>query len=57
MEFDPVILSRFQFAWVIAWHILLPAFSGSGASLAENSGAATLGQRVCTTWGSGQIAL
>jgi len=34
MELDPVILSRLQFAWVIAWHILLPAFSafylGSG---------------------------
>jgi len=27
MEFDPLFLSRFQFAWVIAWHILLPAFT------------------------------
>jgi len=27
MTLDPVILSRLQFAWVIAWHILLPAFS------------------------------
>jgi cytochrome bd ubiquinol oxidase subunit I len=27
MELDPVLLSRFQFAWVIAWHILLPAFT------------------------------
>src|SRR5438132_240978 len=26
MEFDPLLLSRLQFAWVIAWHILLPAF-------------------------------
>ena len=25
MAFDPVILSRLQFAWVVAWHILLPA--------------------------------
>jgi cytochrome bd ubiquinol oxidase subunit I len=27
MHFDPVFLSRFQFAWVIGWHILLPAFT------------------------------
>jgi cytochrome bd ubiquinol oxidase subunit I len=27
MEFDPLLLSRLQFAWVIAWHILLPAFT------------------------------
>ena len=27
MDFDPVLLSRLQFAWVIAWHILLPAFT------------------------------
>src|SRR5215470_645652 len=27
MELDPVFLSRLQFAWVIAWHILLPAFT------------------------------
>jgi cytochrome d ubiquinol oxidase subunit I len=27
MKFDPVILSRLQFVWVIAWHILLPAFT------------------------------
>jgi len=25
--FDPTLLSRLQFAWVIAWHILLPAFT------------------------------
>src|SRR5215472_11421034 len=25
--FDPTFLSRLQFAWVIAWHILLPAFT------------------------------
>src|SRR5215813_98857 len=24
---DPTLLSRLQFAWVIAWHILLPAFT------------------------------
>src|SRR5262245_32170506 len=24
MELDPLLLSRLQFAWVIAWHILLP---------------------------------
>jgi cytochrome d ubiquinol oxidase subunit I len=27
MELDPLLLSRLQFAWVIAWHILLPAFT------------------------------
>ena len=27
MEFDPVLLSRLQFAFVIAFHILLPAFT------------------------------
>ena len=27
MEFDAVLLSRFQFAWVVAFHILLPAFT------------------------------
>src|SRR5215469_14978118 len=25
--FDPTLLSRLQFAWLIAWHILLPAFT------------------------------
>ena len=32
MDFDPVILSRLQFAWVVAWHILLPAFTVGLAS-------------------------
>jgi cytochrome bd ubiquinol oxidase subunit I len=32
MDFDPVILSRIQFAWLIAWHILLPAFTVGAAS-------------------------
>src|SRR6516164_791289 len=32
MHLDPVILSRLQFAWVIAWHILLPAFTVGLAS-------------------------
>ncbi|MGH6828712.1 MAG: cytochrome ubiquinol oxidase subunit I, partial [Rhizomicrobium sp.] len=27
MHLDPVLLSRLQFAWVIAFHILLPAFT------------------------------
>src|SRR6185312_1735906 len=27
MDFDPVVFSRLQFAWVIGWHILLPAFT------------------------------
>src|ERR1700744_5010836 len=32
MALDAVILSRLQFAWVIAWHILLPAFTVGLAS-------------------------
>jgi cytochrome bd-type quinol oxidase subunit 1 len=32
MHSDPVLLSRIQFAWVIAWHILLPAFTVGAAS-------------------------
>jgi cytochrome bd ubiquinol oxidase subunit I len=32
MRLDPVFLSRLQFAWVIAWHILLPAFTVGLAS-------------------------
>jgi len=32
MTLDPVMLSRLQFAWVIAWHILLPAFTVGTAS-------------------------
>ncbi|MEZ5830961.1 MAG: cytochrome ubiquinol oxidase subunit I [Dongiaceae bacterium] len=32
MELDPVQLSRLQFAWVIAWHILMPAFTVGCAS-------------------------
>ena len=32
MSFDPVLLSRIQFAWVIGWHILLPAFTVGAAS-------------------------
>jgi cytochrome d ubiquinol oxidase subunit I len=31
-SFDPVFLSRIQFAWVIGWHILLPAFTVGAAS-------------------------
>ena len=32
MELDAVFLSRVQFAWVVAWHILLPAFTVGLAS-------------------------
>jgi len=32
MSFDPVWLSRLQWSWVIAWHILLPAFTVGLAS-------------------------
>ena len=40
MHLDPVILSRVQFAWVIGWHILLPAFTvGLAAFIAFLEGA------------------
>lgn len=32
MRFDPLLLSRIQFAWVVGWHILLPAFTVGLAS-------------------------
>ena len=32
MHLDPTLLSRLQFAWVIGWHILLPAFTIGMAS-------------------------
>jgi cytochrome bd-type quinol oxidase subunit 2 len=32
MNLDPVLLSRLQFAWVIAFHFLLPAFTVGLAS-------------------------
>src|SRR5262247_1123179 len=32
MELDPVLLSRLQFAWVIGWHILMPAMTVGMAS-------------------------
>ena len=32
MSFDPLFLSRLQWAWVIGWHILLPAFTVGLAS-------------------------
>jgi cytochrome d ubiquinol oxidase subunit I len=32
MDLDPVLLSRLQFAWVIGWHILIPAFTVGMAS-------------------------
>ncbi len=40
MRFDPLILSRLQFAWVIGWHILLPAFTiGLASFIAAMEGA------------------
>jgi cytochrome bd ubiquinol oxidase subunit I len=39
MSLDPALLSRFQFAWVIGWHILLPAFTvGLGSFIAVLEG-------------------
>src|SRR6476469_5911583 len=43
MDLDPVFLSRLQFAWVIAMHILLPAFTvGLAAYIAVLEGAHVL---------------
>ena len=56
MRLDPVLLSRIQFAWVIAWHILLPAFTVGTASfiaLLEGAHLATgrpVYLRVSTFW-------
>ena len=39
MHLDPLILSRLQWAWVIGWHILLPAFTvGAAAFIAVLEG-------------------
>jgi cytochrome bd ubiquinol oxidase subunit I len=32
MSLDPVVLSRVQFAWIVAFHFLLPAFTVGPAS-------------------------
>jgi len=32
MDLDPVPLLRFQFAWLIGWHILVPVFTVGMAS-------------------------
>jgi cytochrome bd ubiquinol oxidase subunit I len=56
MHFDPVLLSRIQFAWVIAWHILMPAFTVGAASfiaVVEGMSLATGRQvyvRIATFW-------
>ena len=56
MQFDPVLLSRIQFAWVISWHILLPAFNVGAASfiaVAEGLSLATgreVYARISTFW-------
>jgi cytochrome bd ubiquinol oxidase subunit I len=43
---DPVLLSRIQFAWVIGWHILLPAFTvGLASFIAFLEGAFALTKR------------
>jgi cytochrome bd ubiquinol oxidase subunit I len=46
MHRDPELLSRIQFAWVIGWHILLPAFTvGLAAFIAFLESAYTLTKR------------
>ena len=46
MQLDPELLSRMQFAWVVGWHILLPAFTvGLASFIAFLEGAYTLTKR------------
>jgi cytochrome bd ubiquinol oxidase subunit I len=46
MHLDPEFLSRIQFAWVIGWHILLPAFTvGLASFIAFLEGAHALTRR------------
>lgn len=46
MRLDPEFLSRIQFAWVIGWHILLPAFTvGLASFIAFLEGAYALTKR------------
>jgi cytochrome bd ubiquinol oxidase subunit I len=46
LRLDPVLLSRIQFAWVIGWHILLPAFTvGLASFIAFLEGAYALTKR------------
>lgn len=46
MRLDPEILSRLQFAWVVGWHILLPAFTiGLASYIAFLEGAYALTKR------------
>ena len=47
MRLDPEFLSRIQFAWVVGWHILLPAFTvGLASFIAFLEGAYALTSRV-----------
>ena len=46
MSLDPEFLSRIQFAWVVGWHILLPAFTiGLASFIAFLEGAYALTRR------------
>jgi cytochrome bd ubiquinol oxidase subunit I len=46
MQLDPELLSRLQFAWVVGWHILLPAFTvGLASYIAFLEGAYALTKR------------
>jgi cytochrome bd ubiquinol oxidase subunit I len=46
LHLDPLLLSRVQFAWVIGWHILLPAFTvGLASFIAFLEGAYALTRR------------
>ena len=45
MDLDPVLLSRLQFAWVIGWHILLPAFTVGTGLLHRDPGGLALRDR------------
>src|SRR5258706_13672932 len=46
LDLDPVLLSRLQFAWVIGWHILMPAFTvGMASYIAILEGTTPIGAR------------
>jgi cytochrome bd ubiquinol oxidase subunit I len=46
MHLDPELLSRLQFAWVVGWHVLLPAFTiGLASFIAFLEGAYALTKR------------
>src|SRR5207302_1315018 len=50
MILDPLLLSRLQFAWVVAFHILLPAFTIGLARYIAFLGVLLFGRRLVPRW-------